>query len=115
MQPSLAIGDFARATHMSVKTLRHYHRVGLLEPAQVDPATGHRRYTTDQIPMAQVIRRFRTLEMPLEEIHAVITTPDLETRNQVIAAHLSRLETSLARTGEAVASLRDLLQHPLPS
>jgi DNA-binding transcriptional MerR regulator len=100
---------------MSIKTLRHYHRVGLLEPAQVDPSTGHRRYTTEQIPIAQVIRRFRALEMPLEEIHAVITTPDLEMRNQVIAAHLSRLESNLARTGEAVASLRNLLQQSLPS
>ena len=37
MASSLPIGDFSRATHMSIKTLRHYHRVGLLEPADVDP------------------------------------------------------------------------------
>ena len=77
MPSSLAIGDFSRATHLNIKTLRHYHRIGLLEPAEVDPGTGHRRYGTDQIPAAQVIRRFRALEMPLEEIHAVISTPDL--------------------------------------
>ena len=41
------------------------------------PGTGYRRYGTDQIPTAQVIRRFRALDMPLEEIHAVLTTPDL--------------------------------------
>ena len=46
---SLPIGDFSRATHMSVKALRYYHRVGLLEPADVDRFTGHRRYTTEQI------------------------------------------------------------------
>ena len=39
----------------------HYHRVGLLAPADVDADTGYRRYTTDQIPAAQVIRRFRDL------------------------------------------------------
>jgi DNA-binding transcriptional MerR regulator len=61
MDHALAIGDFSRATHMSIKTLRHYHRVGLLEPAQVDPFTGYRRYTAAQIPTAQVIRRFRQL------------------------------------------------------
>ena len=81
MSASLSIGDFSRATHLSVKTLRHYHRVGLLEPADVDPDTGHRRYTTDQIPVAQVIRRFRALEMPLDDIRAVITTPDVSERN----------------------------------
>jgi DNA-binding transcriptional MerR regulator len=36
----LSIGDFSRATHMTVKTLRHYHQIGLLEPAEVDPYTG---------------------------------------------------------------------------
>jgi DNA-binding transcriptional MerR regulator len=115
MRPSLAIGDFSRATHLSVKTLRHYHRVGLLEPADVDPATGHRRYSTDQIPTAQVIRRFRSLDMPLEEIRAVLGTPDIATRNELIAGHLDRLETSLARTQEAAASLRDLLQPSGPA
>jgi hypothetical protein len=88
MSPSLAVGDFSRATHLSVKGLRHYHRIGLLEPADVDPDTGHRRYTTEQIPTAQVIRRFR---------------------NALIAAHLGRLENHLAKTQEAAASLRNLL------
>jgi len=112
MHPSLAIGDFSRATHLSVKMLRNYHRIGLLEPADVDPDTGHRRYTTEQIPMAQVIRRFRALEMPLEEIQAVIAAPDLDARNDLIASHLNRLEANLAKTQDAAASLRNLLQPP---
>jgi DNA-binding transcriptional MerR regulator len=109
---SLSIGDFSRATHLSVKTLRHYHRLGLLEPADVDPGNRYRRYTTEQIPAAQVIRRFRDLDMPLDQIRAVLAAPDLPTRNQLIAAHLTRLEQDLARTQSAVASLRDLLTSP---
>jgi DNA-binding transcriptional MerR regulator len=109
---SLAIGDFSRATHLSVKTLRHYHRIRLLAPADIDPATGYRRYTTEQIPTAQVIRRFRDLDMPLAEIRAVLDAPDLRTRNQLISAHLARLELGLARTQTAVASLQDLLADP---
>jgi len=46
---SLVIGHFARATHINVKTLRHYHSIGLLEPAIVDPKTGYRRYALEQI------------------------------------------------------------------
>ena len=109
---SLTIGDFSRATHLSIKTLRYYHRVQLLEPAQVDPDTGYRRYTTDQIPVAQVIRRFRDLEMPIEQIHAVLRAPDMTARNRLIADHLSQLEQDLARTQQAVVSLRDLLADP---
>jgi DNA-binding transcriptional MerR regulator len=109
---ALTIGDFSRATQLSVKTLRHYHRVGLLAPADVDAGTGYRRYTTEQIPTAQVIRRFRDLDMPLDQIHAVLEAPDLRTRNELISAHLASLEQNLARTQSAVASLRDLLASP---
>ena len=109
---TLTIGNFSRATQLSVKTLRHYHDVGLLEPVDVDADTGYRRYATDQIVTAQIIRRFRDLDMPLGDIHAVLEAPDLETRNLVIAKHLDRLESNLTRTQEAVSSLRDLLDHP---
>jgi DNA-binding transcriptional MerR regulator len=115
MPSSLAIGDFAKATHLTVKTLRHYHETGVLQPAEVDPQTGYRRYTTAQIPTAQIIRRFRDLEMPLSEIQAVLSAPDVKTRNDLIAAHLDRLEGTLTRTQSAVTSLRELLQHPAPA
>ena len=57
----LTIGDFSRMTHLSVKALRHYHDVGLLEPAEVDRSSGYRLYDASQVPVAQVIRRFRDL------------------------------------------------------
>ena len=36
----LTIGDFSRATLLTIKTLRHYHDTGLLEPAEVNSYTG---------------------------------------------------------------------------
>jgi DNA-binding transcriptional MerR regulator len=110
----LSIGDFSRATHLTVKTLRHYHQLGLLEPAEVDPQTGYRRYAAGQIATAQVIRRFRDLGMPLEEIQGVLSAPDLRTRNERITAHLSRLEEELGRAQWALTSLRDLVAPPAP-
>ena len=111
----LPIGDFSRATLLSVKMLRHYHEIGLLEPVDVDADTGYRHYGADQIATAQIIRRFRDLEMPLDDIQIVLQAPDVETRNRVITNHLGRLESSLAQTQEAVTSLRDLLDHPRAS
>jgi DNA-binding transcriptional MerR regulator len=109
MTATLSIGDFSRATFMSVKMLRHYHQIGLLEPADVDPDTNYRRYTADQIPTAQVIRRFRDLQMPLERIREVLVAPDPATRNALIASHLDTLQDTLTQTQTAVASLRNLL------
>jgi DNA-binding transcriptional MerR regulator len=101
---TLPIGDFSRATHLSVKMLRHYHEIGLLEPVDVGTATGYRRYGSEQIVAAQIIRRLRDLDMPLDDIRIVLQAPDVETRNRVIVNHLARLESSLARTQEAVTS-----------
>src|SRR5579864_9413082 len=115
MTSTLPIGDFSRATFLSVKMLRHYHELGLLEPVDVDVDSGYRRYAAEQIVTAQVIRRFRDLDMPLEDIQSVLQAPDVETRNRVLANHLARLESSLARTQETVASLRNLLDRPQDS
>ena len=114
MPATLTIGDFARATHLSVKALRHYHRIGLLVPAEVDRPSGYRHYATEQISTAHIIRRFRDLDMPLDEIADVVATDDLDARNQLITSHLDRLEQALGTTQSAVRSLRDLLGSSTP-
>jgi effector-binding domain-containing protein len=66
------------------------------------------------VPTAQVIRRFRDLDMPVRDIGQILATTDLEARSSLIAGHLERLENQLDQTKAAVASLRRLLQ-PSPS
>ena len=112
MATMLTIGDFSRMTHLSVKALRHYHDMGVLAPAAVDPFTGYRSYDTSQVGSAQVIRRLRDLGMPLDSIAAVLAAPDLEARNREIAAHLTRMERQLEQTQASVAALRALLTGP---
>lgn len=109
MEARVSIGEFAAAVHLSVKTLRHYHEVGLLEPSEVDPSSGYRYYSYEQIPTAQVIRRLRNLEMPVAELKAVLAAPDPDARYRLISGHLARLETQLAQTQAAVGELQDLL------
>jgi DNA-binding transcriptional MerR regulator len=105
----LSIGDFARMTYLSVKALRHYHDVGLLEPASVDPVTNYRSYRPSQVATAQLIRRFRDLGMPLDEVATILRAPDAAARNDTIIAHLERMEAQLQQTQDTVASLRTLL------
>jgi DNA-binding transcriptional MerR regulator/effector-binding domain-containing protein len=108
----LTIGDFSRMTHLSVKALRHYHEIGLLEPVAVDPVSGYRLYDVDQVPTAQVIRRLRDLGMTLVDVKRVLQAPDLDTRNRAIVEHLQRMEAELEQTKDNVASLRRLLESP---
>jgi DNA-binding transcriptional MerR regulator len=44
-----AIGEFARHGRVSVRMLRHYDTIGLLEPLRVDPMTGYRFYDASQL------------------------------------------------------------------
>jgi effector-binding domain-containing protein len=50
--------------------------------------------------------------MPVEDVRRVICAPDPAARNALISRHLQRLEEELGKTQAAVASLRDLLDHP---
>jgi DNA-binding transcriptional MerR regulator len=102
VRSTLSIGDFSRITHLSVKTLRHYHEVGLLAPAEVDARSGYRFYAIEQIATAQLIRQFRELDMPVESVREVLATPDIATRNRLISAHLGALEQKLVETQTAV-------------
>ena len=111
----LSIGEFSKMTYLSVKALRHYHDVGLLEPAAVDPSSGYRSYAATQVQAAQAIRRFRELDMPIEHIREVLHAPDPETRDRAILQHLERMQAQLDRTQRTVASLQALLQDRTPT
>ena len=51
----VSIGEVARASGLSVSALRFYDREGVLLPARVDPGTGYRWYSADQIESARLI------------------------------------------------------------
>jgi DNA-binding transcriptional MerR regulator len=114
MSASVPIGEFSRLTHLTVKTLRHYHQQGLLVPYAVDDQSGYRRYSVDQVPAALLIGRLRALDMPLADVRRVVDCADSHERDAVIAEHLGRMERELDRTRAIVTSLRDLLSRPAP-
>ena len=106
----LTIGEFSKMTYLSVKALRHYHDVGLLAPVTIDPDTGYRRYASSQVATAQAIRRFRDLDMPIDDVRDVLAASDSADRNRVILQHLERMRRQLERTQHSVESLQALLE-----
>ena len=114
MGARVSIGDFSIMAHLSRKALRHYHELGILEPAHIDAATGYRFYDTSQVDQAQLIRRFRSLEMSIPDIKALLSAEDPVARTTIITNHLRRMEDQLAQTSNAVAELRELLEPVKP-
>ena len=63
----LSIGDFARLAGVSVRMLRHYDALGLLRPARVDPVSGYRFYSAEQLDRANRLVALKDLGFTLEE------------------------------------------------
>lgn len=66
------IGQFSRLGRVSVKVLRHYDDLGLLEPEHVDPETGYRSYTPTQLPRLHRIVALRHLGFTLDQIRRLL-------------------------------------------
>lgn len=71
------IGDIAKLFHLSVGTLRHYEKLGLLQPEYIDPETGYRYYSTRQFESLNTIRYLRVLDTPLNQIADFLKNRDI--------------------------------------
>lgn len=96
----LQIGDFSKICQVSVKTLRHYDKIGLLVPAEVDRFTGYRYYRIEQIDTMNYIRRLKRYGFSLDEIQRLLTVSDIKELSGALRRQKDRLmrvqrETSL--------------------
>lgn len=88
----IPIGRFSRLCRLTIPALRHYDELGLLRPALVDPDTGYRYYSLAQAEEAERIRLLRSIEMPLDEIRALLREQDAAAAQRLLDAHRRRLE-----------------------
>jgi DNA-binding transcriptional MerR regulator len=115
------IGDFSRLTQVTVKALRHYDALGLLKPAHIDPDSGYRYYSADQLPRLNRILALKDLGFSLEQIgqllDAELTADQLrhmlelrqaEVRQQIAdeQIRLARIEARLDQIERGAASNR---------
>jgi DNA-binding transcriptional MerR regulator len=105
----IAIGEFSAMSLLSVKMLRYYHEVGLLEPAHVDPTTGYRYYDPDQARVARSILELRHLGMPLGEIRVLLVATDAAEARDVLARHRQRLAGQLIDAERRLALIEELV------
>lgn len=97
----MSIGRFAHASGLSVTALRFYDSTGLLEPAQVDPDTGYRRYSASQLRRAATIRLLREMGMSTTQVREVVDAPDrgaelVDAYRQEVAAARERQDRAIA-------------------
>jgi DNA-binding transcriptional MerR regulator len=99
------IGELARRTGLSVKTIRYYSDEGLV-PEASRSASGYRRYDADALARLEFVRTLRDLGLDLATIRRVLDRQaDLRA---VAAAHADVLDTHIRLLKVQRAALRSL-------
>ncbi|HEY7629262.1 MAG TPA: MerR family transcriptional regulator [Thermoleophilaceae bacterium] len=98
------IGELAKATGLTVRTLHHYDEIGLLAPSERTQA-GHRLYGEDDVRRLYEIRALRDLGLPLQEIPAALDGDPRTT----LENHLKRVEQDVERTRRLQSLLQGIL------
>src|ERR1051325_6843011 len=107
----LKISHFARISHVSVKTLRHYDSVGLLKPTRVDDLTGYRYYSADQLPRLHHILALKDLGFSLEQIgEALNQRLSPEQLQELLCRKQSELEQRVREDQARLERVRGLLR-----
>lgn len=84
------VKEISALTGVSVRTLHHYHAIGLLLPTQITPA-GYRLYDDTALERLQLILFFKALQFPLKEIAAILDAPDFD-RNRALEQQIELLK-----------------------
>jgi len=67
-----SIGEISRFTGASIKSLRYYESIKILKPAFVDPHSGYRYYSLDQVYLIDIIMFCIELDIPLKDLTGYI-------------------------------------------
>jgi DNA-binding transcriptional MerR regulator len=103
------IGELARATGLTVRTLHHYDSLGLLRPSRRS-AAGYRLYGEEDLGTLQRIVSLRQIGFPLEAIRECLQRPDFSAAH-VVEMHLQRARSQLAEAEGLVRRLETVAEH----
>ncbi len=66
------IGEFSYLCHVTIKTLYHYEKIGLVKPKKIDQLTGYRYYDAEQIEQVKSIKELQSTGFSLKEIADIL-------------------------------------------
>jgi MerR family transcriptional regulator, thiopeptide resistance regulator len=105
---SWSVGELAALTGVTVRTLHHYDRIGLLPPGE-RTAAGYRSYTEADLLRLQRILAYRELGFSLEDIAALLDDPDSDPLELLRRQHGLVLER-MERLAEVAAVLEKTMK-----
>src|SRR5438876_9055248 len=110
---ALKVGELARRTGLTVRTLHHYDAIGLLKPS-LHTEAGHRLYTAGDIARLQQVLSLRQLGFSLEEVRDCLDRPGFSPL-EVIRLHVARLREQIELQRQLCERLEALAEHFRPA
>ena len=107
MNGNWKVGELAKRTGTTIRTLHHYDRIGLLSPSRTTES-GHRLYTDADVVKLHYILSLKQLGFALEEIKAMIHNPSFRPE-EMLELQLSRLNKQIG----ILTELKDRVQYML--
>src|SRR5262249_25996475 len=90
---ALKVGELAKRTGLTIRTLHHYDEIGLLKPS-LHTAAGHRLYTAADVARLQQVLSLRQLGFSLEQVRDCLDRPGFSPL-EVIRLHVARLREQI--------------------
>ena len=101
------VGELAKRTGLSVRTLHHYDEIGLLSPSG-RTETGHRLYSNEDVLRLQQIRSLKALGFSLEEVRACLEGASFSAE-RVIELHVFGLKEQIRLQQELLRRLERVM------
>ncbi len=106
----MTIGELARKTRLTIRTIRYYEELGLIKP-QSRSKGGFRLFSEEDISRFQLIHYLKSLNLPLNEIrHLLSLKKRSSTKGEVankVLLHLENFATETQRTIEKYQKMKD--------
>ncbi len=105
------VKKLAKAAGVSVRTLHHYDRIGLLKPS-IRTAAGYRLYGEGELLRLQQILFYKELDFGLREIAALINRPDfdlisaLESQKQQLKERRKRIDRLMSTLDKTILHIK---------
>src|SRR5215218_4959759 len=100
---AMNVGEVAALAGVTVRTLHHYDRIGLLSPSG-RTSSGYRQYGPDDLDRLHQVLLYRELGFPLEEVAALLDDPSADPAEHLRRQH-GLLRDRLERTSAMVAAV----------
>lgn len=103
------IGEFSKMSKTTIKALRYYDETDLLKPEHIDPITGYRFYTTQQLLQLHRIQSYRQIGFSIHEIRLLLQQDECPV--QLLQHRYDELVSELSDRQDQLSRLTFLLQH----